>query len=228
MISLRTAPRAAFRGHESPNTGSTASQAAELRVIVVAKQQAMSEITLLLEEVARGNRDVEGQLLAAVYPELHRLAAAFMRRERPGHTLRPTALINEAYLRLVGRKGGAIESRLHFLNIAAQIMRRILIDHARSAQSQKRASGNRLELDESMAISMDDPDLILSINQAITRLAAVDARLARVVELRYFGGLSVDETAQILKTSPKTVKRDWALARAWLEDELRAAAPNAS
>ncbi|MFN0106451.1 MAG: ECF-type sigma factor [Bryobacteraceae bacterium] len=188
----------------------------------------MSEITLLLEEVARGNRDVEGQLLAAVYPELHRLASAFMSRERPDHTLQPTALINEAYLRLVGRQGVSLESRLHFLNTAAQIMRRILIDHARSAQSRKRSAGSRLELEESMAISVDDPDLVLSIDQAITRLAAIDGRLAHVVELRYFGGLSVDETAQILKTSPKTVKRDWALARAWLEDELRAADPNAT
>ncbi|MBS1832896.1 MAG: sigma-70 family RNA polymerase sigma factor [Acidobacteria bacterium] len=187
----------------------------------------MSEVTLLLEEIARGNRDVEGKLLEVVYPELHRLASAFMRRERPDHTLRPTALINEAYLRLVGRQPRTIESRLHFLNIAAQIMRRILIDHARGAQARKRAAGNRLELDESMAISVDDPDPILAIDQAITRLTAVDTRLAQVVELRYFGGFSVDETAEILKMSPKTVKRDWALARAWLEDELRTAATDA-
>src|SRR5947209_2126306 len=126
----------------------------------------MSEITLLLEEVARGNRSAEGQLLAAIYPELHRLAAALMSRERPDHTLQPTALINEAYLRLVGRAGASFESRMHFLNTAAQVMRRILIDHARSAQTRKRSAGERVELGEFVAASAEDPDLILSIDRA--------------------------------------------------------------
>lgn len=165
----------------------------------------------------------KNQLLEAVYPELHRLASAFMRRERSNHTLQPTALVNEAYMRLASVQPMSWESRLHFVNAAAQVMRRILIDHARSQQARKRAGGQRVELDETSSISVDNPDLLLSIDRALCRLANLDERLAKVVELRYFGGLSVDETAQVMQTSLRTVKRDWALARAWLENELRSA-----
>ena len=181
----------------------------------------MSEITLLLEEVARGNRHMEGQLLNALYPELHRVAAHLMRNERANHTLQPTALVNEAYLRLVGDEPVPWESRLHFLNAAAQVMRRILIDHARSLRTTKRSGGVRVELKDSLAVAVEDPETLLAVDEVLQRLEKIDARMSRVVELRYFGGLSVEETAQILKTSAKTVKRDWSMARAWLEGELR-------
>lgn len=182
----------------------------------------MGEITFLLEEVAQGKRHLEGNLVEAIYPELHRLAARLMRHERANHTLQPTALVNEAYVRLVGDQPVSWDSRLHFLNAAAQVMRRILIDHARALRSTKRSGGIRVELKDSLAVSIDDPETLLSVNEALLRLEEIDSRMSKVVELRYFGGLSVDETAQVLKTSPKTVKRDWAMARAWLESELRA------
>ncbi len=185
-------------------------------------KHAMGEITFLLEEVAQGKRHLEGNLVDAIYPELHRLAARLMRNERVNHTLQPTALVNEAYMRLVGDEPVSWESRLHFLNAAAQVMRRILIDHARALRSSKRSGGIRVELKDSLAVSIDDPETLLSVNEALLRLEEVDSRMSKVVELRYFGGLSVEETAQVLKTSPKTVKRDWAMARAWLEGELRA------
>jgi RNA polymerase sigma-70 factor, ECF subfamily len=182
----------------------------------------MGEITLLLEEMAHGNRGLEGQLLDTIYPELHRVAARLMRNERQNHTLQPTALVNEAYMRLVGDHPISWESRLHFLNAAAQVMRRILIDHARAMRTTKRSGGVRVELKDTLAVSMADPETLISVNDALTRLEGIDKRMSQVVELRYFGGLSVEETAQVLKTSPKTVKRDWAMARAWLEGELRA------
>jgi RNA polymerase sigma-70 factor (ECF subfamily) len=182
----------------------------------------MGEITLLLEEMAHGNRGLEGQLLDTIYPELHRVAARLMRNERANHTLQPTALVNEAYMRLVGDHPISWESRLHFLNAAAQVMRRILIDHARAMRTTKRSGGVRVELKDTLAVSMADPETLISVNDALTRLEGIDKRMSQVVELRYFGGLSVEETAQVLKTSPKTVKRDWAMARAWLEGELRA------
>ena len=145
-----------------------------------------------------------------------------MRNERVNHTLQATALVNEAYVRLIGDDPVPWESRLHFLNAAAQVMRRILIDHARALRTGKRSGGIRVEMKDSLAVSIEDPETLLAVNEALLRLEVFDPRMSKVVELRYFGGLSVDETAQVLKTSPKTVKRDWAMARAWLEGELRA------
>lgn len=182
-----------------------------------------SDITLLLEKAAHGDKTVEQQVFQALYAELHRLAAMTMRRERDNHTLQPTALVNEAYMRLVGQGAISWESRAHFLNAAARVMRNILIDHARSTQALKRpGSAQRVELENNHPIQVDNPELLLTIDTALQRLEAMDARQARVVELRYFGGLSVEETAKVMGISEKTVKRDWSMARAWLESELRA------
>ena len=182
-----------------------------------------SDITLLLEKAAHGDRAVEEQVFQALYSELHRLAALTMRRERENHTLQPTALVNEAYMKLVGQQGAVSwESRAHFLNAAARVMRNILIDHARTTQALKRpGSAQRVELEHNHPIQVNNPELLLTIDTALQRLEALDPRQARVVELRYFGGLSVEETAKVLGISEKTVKRDWSMARAWLESELR-------
>ena len=181
-----------------------------------------SEITLLLEQAAQGNREVEQRIFQELYTELHRLAAMTMRNERHGHTLQPTALVNEAYMRLVGKGPISWESRAHFLNAAARVMRNILIDHARNNRALKRpSSAQRVEITGNDPIQVDDPELLLTIDTALNRLESLDHRQARVVELRYFGGLSVEETARVIGISEKTVKRDWSMARAWLENELR-------
>ena len=184
----------------------------------------MSDITVLLGEIAGGRREKESELLERVYHELHRLAAHFMRHERVDHTLQPTALVNEAYLRLVGNKTLTWESRAHFFNAAAQTMRRILVDHARAAKSAKRpGSAQRVELREDVNATDHSPADMIALDTALERLAAMDPRQAKVVELRFFAGLGVEEVAKILDVSEKTVKRDWAVARAWLEAELRGA-----
>lgn len=181
-----------------------------------------SDITLLLEQAGSGDLDVERQLFEALHGELRRLAGYQMRKERANHTLQATALVNDAYLRLVGARPVAWESRVHFLNAASQVMRRILIDHARAAQSVKRPGARqRVELDDAIPGVVTEPETVLAVDTALTKLARLDARQARIVELRYFGGLSVEETAKAAGVSEKTVKRDWAMARAWLEGELR-------
>jgi RNA polymerase sigma-70 factor, ECF subfamily len=185
-------------------------------------QGLMGDITLYLHQVAQGDRGAESALLQAIYSELHRLASAVMRSERVDHTLQPSALVNEAYLRLIGGKPVSWQGRAHFLNAASQTMRRILIDHARASRSAKRAGSQaRVEFEEGMAISYGNPDLLLDIDQALQTLAEVDPRKEQIVQLRYFGGLSVEETAAVLDISEKTVKREWAMARAWLESKLR-------
>lgn len=182
-------------------------------------------ITLWLERASRGDRAGEQQVFQTLYAELRRLAGLTMRSERAGHTLQPTALVNEAYMRLIGGRSGITwESRGHFLNAAARVMRNILVDHARSTRALKRpGSAQRVELTGAGPISTDDPELLLTIDGALNQLAAMDARQARIVELRFFGGLSVEETAKTLGISEKTVKRDWAMARAWLESQLQPA-----
>ncbi len=156
-----------------------------------------------------------------VYAELRRLASTYMRRERPDHTLQPSALVNEAYVRLLGGSPIPFESRAHFFVTAAQTMRRILIDHARTRQAAKRVSGGqRVEFDEAFALVDEDPVRFLDLDAALTRLAALDQRQALIVEMRFFGGMKVDAVAETLKISEKTVKRDWAMARAWLETQL--------
>ena len=161
-------------------------------------------------------------LFSRVYDELRRLAASALRHERPDHTLQPTALVHEAYLRLVDLPGGAWKDRAHFVALAARAMRRILVDHARGRNATKRGSGQVSSLEE-LNIPAVDPapqvDLVL-LDAALIRLAELDHRQARIVELRFFGGLSVEETAAIVGASPRTVKRDWHLARAWLRREM--------
>jgi len=155
-----------------------------------------------------------------VYNELHRLASSYMRRERRNHTLQPTALLNEAYLRLLGQNRTDWRSRAQFFGVAAQFMRRILVDHARARVSAKRLGGAAEPLDEATVAAPSRPPELLALDEALERLARVDPRKARVVELRYFGGLTVEETADVLEVSAITVMRDWSFAKAWLQREL--------
>lgn len=183
-----------------------------------------ANITQFLAQVREGKPDSERRLFDLVYQELHRLASGLMRRERRDHTLQASALVNEAYLRLVGHQDIDWESRSHFYMAAAQVMRRILIDHARKRQAGKRFTGiRRVDLHEAMTVAEENDGQLLDLDSALNRLAAIDPRQSKIVELRFFAGLTVDETARVLSVSEKTVKRDWAVARAWLEGELRGA-----
>ena len=184
-------------------------------------------ITQLLANAQNGDRESEKQLMEAVYEELHRLAAGYMRRERQDHTLQASALVNEAYVRLIGNGPVSWESRAHFFVTAAQTMRRVLIDHARKHVAEKRGgAGMRIELDENIAaVTNGESSRMLDLDRALTRLAGQDERQARVVELRFFAGLTVEQTAEVMAISEKTVKRDWAMARAWLEGEITGSAP---
>jgi RNA polymerase sigma factor (TIGR02999 family) len=155
-----------------------------------------------------------------VYTELRRFAASFLAEERRGHTLQPTAVVHEAYLRLVGQQGVPVQDRAHFLRIAARLMRQILVDHARSRGAAKRGGGApKLALEDSVLSSERGPELI-ALDDALTSLAALDLRQSQIVELRFFGGLSIAETADAVGISPATVKREWASARAWLHREV--------
>jgi len=178
-------------------------------------------ITRLLKEWSDGDRRALDRLTPLVYEELRHQAARYLRRERPGHTLQTTALINEAYLRLIDAKDVHWQSRAHFFAIAANLMRRILVDHARRRDADKRGGSQvRVQFDEALAVA-DETDVdLLAIDEALDRLAAIDPQQARVVELRFFSGLSVEETAAALGVSAKTVKRDWSVARAWLRREI--------
>ncbi|MEO5798923.1 MAG: sigma-70 family RNA polymerase sigma factor [Gemmatimonadales bacterium] len=177
-------------------------------------------VTSLLEQARGGEPAALTQLLPLIYAELHRIAERQMRKERPDHTLQPTALVHEAFLRLVGGAPLAFEDRTHFLRTASQAMRRILVDHARARAAAKRSSALRVTLDDAIAGSSSSVLDILVLDDALTRLAAADPRWAQVVELRFFGGLEVPEVAAALGISTATVKRDWKFARAWLAREL--------
>ena len=179
--------------------------------------EALSET---LKGVARGDEAALDRLLPVVYREMRRLAASYLRAERPGHTLQPTALAHEAYLRLVGREQHW-ESRTQFMRVAARAMRGILVDHARRRKARKRGGGQTpIPLDTSIIMGSPTPVAIDDLDEALADLARLSERQARVVELRYFGGLTIEETGEALGISPVTVKRDWALARAWLYREL--------
>jgi RNA polymerase sigma factor (TIGR02999 family) len=183
-----------------------------------------SSPTDLLAKAATGDDNAVSKLMPLVYDELRRLAAAYIRRERPGQTLQATALVNEAYIRLISERAQNWQNRTHFLAIAALSMRQILVQRARRRNAAKRgADPERIELDEQLLPDRSggpgDVD-VLALDAALDRLAALDARQAKVVELRYFGGLTVEETAEALNISPATVKRHWTLARAWLRREL--------
>jgi RNA polymerase sigma factor (TIGR02999 family) len=181
------------------------------------------DVTALLVAWAKGDEEARDRLIPLVYDDLRRRAAGYLRRERPGHTLDPTALVHEAFLRLVDQGQAGFESRSHFLAIAARVMRQVLVDHARTRQAAKREGGRRkVSLDEAPLLSVSDDASgdLLDLEEALQRLGALDPRKVEIVEMRYFGGLSVDETAEVLGLSPATIKRDWSLARAYLHRHL--------
>jgi len=180
-----------------------------------------SEITRLLADWSKGDQAALERLLPLVYDELHRLARSYMRHERPDHTLQTTALVHEAYLRLVGQQNARWQTRVHFFAAAAQVMRHILVDHARGRMRAKRGEGvAEVSLTEVAVISEERADTLLAVNDALISLTALDPRKGRVFELRYFGGMSVDEAAEALQVSPATVARDWRMAKAWLRREM--------
>lgn len=182
---------------------------------------APQEITQLLIAWSNGDQAALDKLVPLVYDDLHRLAQRYMDREPAGHTLQTTALVNEAYLRLVEQKSMKWQNRAHFFAISAQLMRRILVSMARARHANKRGGEARqVSLDEALVISEERAAELVALDEAMNELAAIDPRRSRVVELRYFGGLSVEETAEVLKISPETVMRDWKRAKAWLYAEL--------
>ena len=183
------------------------------------------EVTQLLADWSQGDKAALQKLTPLVFEELRRLAHRYMEGQRPDHTLQTTALVNEAYLRLVDHTKPNFTNRSHFLAVAAKAMRQILVDYAKSQQRQKRGAGaNKVELDEAALISPEQSDAILDLNDALEGLTSLDSRAAQGVELRYFGGLNQDEIAEVLKISAVTVRRDWVFARAWLYKELHGAA----
>ena len=185
---------------------------------------APGDVTQLLADLQDGRPDAASQLIPLVYDELHRLARGQMRHERADHTLQATALVHEAYLRLVNQPQRTWQNRAHFIAVAAQVMRRILVDYARARRTSKRGSApQRVPLEEPLLFTEEQSDDLVSLDEALERLAQFDHRQSRVVELRFFGGLTAEETAEVLGISSKTVKRDWTVARAWLHREVRKA-----
>ena len=181
-------------------------------------------VTELLVLWRRGDRDAQERLMTLVYAELRRRAASYLRRERGAHTLQPTALVHEAYLRLIEQHHVEWQNRAHFLAIAASMMRRVLVDHGRRQKASKRGgSGTRVTLDDAFSPVAPRGLDLLALDEALTRLAALDESQAKIVELRAFGGLGVEETAEALAISPATVKRHWAFALAWLQTQLQRA-----
>ena len=180
------------------------------------------QVTLLLNKLGDGDQNAAAQLVPLVYEELRRMASQCLRHERPGHTLQATALVHEAYLKLAGQRDAKWQNRAHFFAVASQLMRRILVDYARAQQRSKRGGKQqRVSLDDSLLVSADRTDELLAINEMLARLEAMDPRQGRIVELRYFGGLTIDETAEVLHVSSKTVLREWNLAKAWLYGALK-------
>lgn len=181
------------------------------------------EITQMLRELSDGKLEAWDNLLPLVYDELHRQAARFLRKERQGHTLQTTALINEAYLKLIDQRSVNWESRTHFYAIAAQAMRRILVDYARATHREKRGGDDlKLPLEEALMVAAEEKSVdLIALDEALNKLAEQDERQARVVELRYFSGLSLEETAEALHVSRATVAGDWNMAKVWLFRELR-------
>ena len=179
------------------------------------------EVTQLLGAWSGGDQAALEKLFPLVQPELHRLAHHYMSRERAGHTLQTTAILNEAYLRLVENTQPPWQNRTHFVAAAAQLMRRIMVDHARERHSLKRGGGAlKVTLDEGALVTETRSQELLNLDEALERLAVQDARKSQIVELRYFGGLTVEETSEFLKLSPRTVEREWTMAKAWLYREL--------
>src|SRR6266852_5419014 len=179
------------------------------------------EITRLLVDWSKGDQAALDKLLPLVYEELRRLSSHYMRQERTDHMLQTTALVHEAYLRLVDQRNVNYQSRAHFFAVAAQVMRNILVDYARGQRRQKRGEGvPTLSLTDVAVISLDRVDELIAVNSALENLTAMDPRKGRVFEMRYFGGMSVEEAAEALKVSPVTIARDWRMAKAWLRREM--------
>jgi len=179
-------------------------------------------VTRLLLDWSNGDKSALEKLIPLVYDELRRMARQYMRRERPGHTLESTALVNEAYIKLIDCSRVGWQNRAHFFAVAAQLMRRILIDHARSRNYAKRGGGVRkVSLDEAAILSEERASELIAIDNALTNLAAIDPRKSQIVELRFFGGLNLEETAEVLGVSSPTVQREWRKAKAWLYQEVK-------
>jgi RNA polymerase sigma-70 factor (ECF subfamily) len=179
------------------------------------------KITQLLKDWGNGDQAARDELMPLVYEELSRMAHEHMRKERPGHTLQTSALVNEAFLRLVGQKEVHWQNRAHFFGIAAQMMRRILVDYARKSRYAKRGGGaHKMSLDEALIVSEERSAEVVALDETLKRLAEFDPRKSQIVEFRFFGGLSIEETAEVLAVSPGTVMRDWTLAKAWLRREM--------
>ena len=184
--------------------------------------RACGEVTTLLTDLAKGDDGAASKLIVLVYSELRHIAKNYMRRERNDHTLQATALVNEAYLKLVEHRSVDWKGRAHFFGIAAQMMRRILIDHARSHLRDKRGGGAiAVPLEEALVFAPEQSSELLKLDESLERLAKLDPRQSKIVELRFFGGLTVAQTADLLGISPKTVKRDWSVAKAWLHGDLK-------
>jgi RNA polymerase sigma-70 factor (ECF subfamily) len=183
------------------------------------------EVTRLLAELREGHQEAADQLVPLVYGELHRMAGSYMQRERPGHTLQATALVNEAYMRLVGGEPAQWQNRAHFFAIAAHTMRQVLTDHARRRHAGKRggADARKVDVDAALLIADDKLEDVIAIDEALERLALIDPRQSRLIELRFFAGLNVEEAAEAMGISAITVKREWRLAKAWLSRELSSA-----
>jgi len=179
------------------------------------------QVTELLTAWSSGDQAARDRLVPLVYDELHRLAHKYMKREAPGHTLQTSALVNEAFVKLVDQRNVRWQNRAHFFAIAAHVMRRILVDHARGRQAAKRGAGvHPVSFDDGLYVSEKRNAEVVAVHEALEQLAKFDQRKGQVVELRFFGGLSIDETAQVLGVSPGTVMRDWTLAKAWLLREI--------
>jgi len=178
------------------------------------------EVTLLLRQLRSGDKDAAPKLVSALYSDLRQVAARAMRNERISHTLQPTALVNEAFLRLAAQSGVEFTDRAQFLGIAGRVMREILVDYARQRSAVKRSGGIKVTFDEGLLLSDDRVADVVALDEILDRLEEMDARQARIVELRFFAGLNVEEVAEVLQISTPTVKREWASAKAWLRREL--------
>jgi RNA polymerase sigma factor (TIGR02999 family) len=184
--------------------------------------ESKGEVTLLLAQLREGNKDAVNQLVPLVYDELRKMAAAYMRREQAGHTVQATELVNEVYMRLAGGEGGQWQNRAHFFGIAANSMRQVLLDHARRRHAGKRggAHAKKVELDAELQVGHDSLEEVLLVNDLLEKLEQIDPRQGRLVELRFFAGLTEEETAEAMNISLSTVKREWRSAKAWLNREM--------
>jgi len=192
-----------------------------MSVLMTEPSSKTHQVTQLLEAWSQGDKEALDKLMPLVYDELRRLARQQMRRERAGHTLQTTALVNEAYMRLVDQRNAHWQSRAQFFGVAAQLMRRILVDHARGRQRLKReGDALRISLDEAASVSQEAAADLLAIHEALEKLETINERVGRIVELRFFGGLSIKEAAEVLKVSPGTVMKDWTFAKAFLHEAI--------